>query len=262
MTFLGAAPAPADLGAVKYLFTDIDDTLTTGGRLLPETYQALWNLSDAGISVVPVTGGSAGWAEHIVRTWPVAAVIGESGALVLTLRDGRVTFEFWNDEKTQRERQVRHLAALQPILAGTGFEIAHDQPFRIADVAIDIGGHAPADIDALMTRIRETGARAVASSIHINTWIGDYDKRAMSERVLLKDFGVKPDDIQAVTAFVGDSRNDAPMFSFIRNSFGVGNIAPYLGELPRAPQWVARKAAGRGFADIARAMLDARNSPA
>ena len=148
------------------------------------------------------------------------------------------------------------------MLAGTGFEIAHDQAFRIADVAIDIAGHAPAAIDALMTRIRETGARAVASSIHINTWIGDYDKKAMSERILLKDFGVKAEDIPEVTAFVGDSRNDAPMFSFIRNSFGVGNIAPYLGDLPRAPQWVARKAAGRGFADIARAMLDARKDVA
>ena len=59
--FQGLAPAPEDLSAVQYLFTDIDDTLTTEGRLLPQTYKALWDLSEAGIRIVPVTGGSAGW---------------------------------------------------------------------------------------------------------------------------------------------------------------------------------------------------------
>ncbi|HEY4203237.1 MAG TPA: HAD-IIB family hydrolase [Devosiaceae bacterium] len=256
MTFLGPAPATADLSGVRYLFTDIDDTLTTGGRLLPQTYQALWDLSDAGIAVVPVTGGSAGWAEHIVRTWPVAAVIGESGAFVLTLDGRRVVTEFWDGEAIQRERQARHLHALGPLLGA--FAIAHDQEFRIADVAIDIAGHTPAEIDGILGRIRATGAKAVASSIHVNTWIGDYDKRAMSERLLHKHFNVPAADVAAQTAFVGDSRNDAPMFSFIRNSFGVGNIAPYLAELPRAPQWVARQAAGLGFADIARVLLQAK----
>lgn len=258
MTFLGPAPATSDLSAVRYLFTDIDDTLTTHGRLLPQTYQALWDLSDAGISVIPVTGGSAGWAEHIVRTWPVAAVIGESGAFVLTADRGKVVFEYWDDEATRRLRQRELLQRLVMMLSGTGFELAHDQQFRIADVAIDLAGHAPEEIDDLAKAIRATGARAVASSIHINTWIGDYDKRAMSERVLLKDFGVAPEDVARLTAFVGDSRNDAPMFSFIRNSFGVGNIAPYLAELPQAPAWVSRQPAGIGFADIAKVLLEAR----
>jgi HAD superfamily hydrolase (TIGR01484 family) len=258
MTFLNAAPPADELARVRYLFTDIDDTLTTGGRLLPETYQALWDLSAAGISIVPVTGGSAGWAEHIVRTWPVAAVVGESGAFALGLEGRKVAFEFWGDEQDQRERQRRHLAELAPLLDEEGFRLAHDQEFRLADVAIDIDGHQPAAINRLLSRIRDTGARAVASSIHVNTWIGDYDKRAMSERLLATRFHVPAPDVGAVTAFVGDSRNDAPMFSFIRNSFGVGNLTPYLDELPRPPRWIASRPAGHGFADIARAILAAR----
>jgi hypothetical protein len=40
MTFPGLAPRGEDLRNVRYLFTDIDDTLTTESRLLPRTYQS------------------------------------------------------------------------------------------------------------------------------------------------------------------------------------------------------------------------------
>ncbi|HTM78081.1 MAG TPA: HAD-IIB family hydrolase, partial [Devosia sp.] len=158
MSFLGAAPDRADLEGVRYLFTDIDDTLTTGGKLLPQTYQALWDLDAVGIAVVPVTGGSAGWCEHIIRTWPVAAAIAESGAIAMTQQGGRVAFEFWDSEAVQRQRQAEHLAAVTARL-GT-FRLAHDQPFRLADVAIDIAGHAHERIDALASEIRLSGANA------------------------------------------------------------------------------------------------------
>jgi hypothetical protein len=41
LTFLGLAPAVDELAGVRYLFTDVDDTPTTNGLLLPQTYQAL-----------------------------------------------------------------------------------------------------------------------------------------------------------------------------------------------------------------------------
>jgi len=258
MTFLGPAPSKEDLRGVRYLFTDIDDTLTTDGKLLPQTYQALWDLSAAGIAVVPVTGGSAGWCEHIVRTWPVAAAIAESGAVALTQRDGRVAFEFWEGERTQRERQADHLISIAETLRHRGtFQLAHDQPFRLADVAIDIAGYEREQIDALATEIRTSGATAAISSIHINTWIGTYDKRAMSDRVLQALYGLSLAQAGDAVCFVGDSRNDASMFSAIRNSFGVANIAPILKDLPVAPRWLSARPAGLGFSDIARALVSA-----
>ena len=65
-----------DASAIAGVFTDIDDTLTSDGRLTGEAYQALCALAAAGIVVVPVTGRSAGWAHMIAKTWPVRAVIG------------------------------------------------------------------------------------------------------------------------------------------------------------------------------------------
>ncbi|MBE7733750.1 HAD-IIB family hydrolase [Devosia faecipullorum] len=255
MTFRGSAPTSAQLQHVRCLFTDIDDTLTTSGRLLPQTYQALWDLHDCGIQVVPVTGGSAGWCEHIVRAWPVAAAIGESGAFMMTLDKGRVATEFWEDGALQARRQAEHRRAIEPLLGA--FRLAHDQQFRLADVAIDIAGQPGPDIEALAGQIRSHGAAVAISSIHINTWIGTYDKRTMSER-LLERLQISPDDIALSTAFVGDSRNDAPMFAFFSNTFGVANIIPVLDDIPTRPRWISERPAGLGFADIAQTLLAER----
>lgn len=260
MTFLGTAPRPEDLAGIRYLLTDIDDTLTTEGRLLPQTYAALWALHEAGIGVITVTGGSAGWCEHIVRAWPVVAAIGESGAFVMTAEHNRVAIEFWEDGVVQVERQRRHRAAIEPLL-GDHFRLAADQAFRLADVAIEIGGLERDEIDALAGRIKILGASVAISSIHINTWIGDYNKRTMSERVLRR-LGLDDADLRESVAFVGDSRNDAPMFSFVAQSFGVANIMPVLDLLPHRPRWISNSPAGLGFVDVAAAILAARQPAA
>ncbi|KQX40063.1 hydrolase [Devosia sp. Root436] len=257
MIFRGLAPLPEQLQGVRYLFTDIDDTLTTGGRLLPETYQALWDLHAAGIAVIPVTGGSAGWCEHIVRAWPVAAAIGESGALAMTLENGQVEMDFWDGEAVQAERQAQHLHMVEPLLQD--FVLARDQRFRLADLAIDITGRSRHDVDALADRIRALGARVAISSIHINSWIGNYDKQTMSER-LLRRLDIAQDEIGERTAFVGDSRNDAPMFGYFRNAFGVANILPVLDDIATKPRWISSRPAGLGFVDIARTMIAARGA--
>ena len=78
---------------IRYVLCDIDDTITTGGKLPAESYAALWRLHEAGYGVIPVTGRPAGWCDLIVRQWPVTAVVGENGAFVYYFRDGhRLTF--------------------------------------------------------------------------------------------------------------------------------------------------------------------------
>jgi|SRR5271165_270844 len=77
---LSLAPAET-LSRVRYVLTDMDDTLTHQGRLPPETFIALDRLRLAGLRVVPVTAAPAGWCEQMARMWPVDAVIGENGGL-------------------------------------------------------------------------------------------------------------------------------------------------------------------------------------
>ena len=66
--------------AMRGVLCDIDDTLTTAGRLTAGAYEAMELLQQAALPVVPITGRPAGWCDHIARLWPVAAVVGENGA--------------------------------------------------------------------------------------------------------------------------------------------------------------------------------------
>ena len=70
----------AHAAGLDVLFTDIDDTVTTDGRLTGAAYAALESLQASGVRVVPVTGRPAGWCDHIARMWPVDLVVGENGA--------------------------------------------------------------------------------------------------------------------------------------------------------------------------------------
>src|SRR5687768_13640663 len=84
---------PATLAKIRGVLTDIDETVSTEGRLTAEAYGALQDLKQAGLLVIPVTGRPAGWCDHIARFWPVDAVIGENGA-----------FWMWHDTKAGKLR--------------------------------------------------------------------------------------------------------------------------------------------------------------
>src|SRR5579863_7817278 len=88
---------PARLRKIRFVLTDMDDTLTFRGRLQSATYAAMEDLRSAGIVVVPVTAAPAGWCDLIARMWPVDAVIGENGGFYFRRDDDvrTVRREYW-----------------------------------------------------------------------------------------------------------------------------------------------------------------------
>ena len=83
-TMLPLADCPRDtLAAIEGVLTDIDETVSSHGRLTAEAYGAMEALKKAGFRVIPVTGRPAGWCDHIARFWPVDAVVGENGAFCM-----------------------------------------------------------------------------------------------------------------------------------------------------------------------------------
>lgn len=247
---------------IKYVLTDIDDTLTFEGRLPAVAYNALERLQQARIKVIPITGRPAGWCDHIARMWPVDGLIGENGAFYFYYdhTNRRMTRCFWRSAEQRREDQAQ-LAALQDkiLRAVPGCQVSMDQPYREADLAIDFCEDVaplPRDqVRRIVSLFESAGAVAKISSIHVNGWFGHYDKLAMTKRFFSEVLGVNLERQKESVIFSGDSPNDAPMFSFFPNGVGVANILRFAEDLEHAPTWVTREKGGYGFAEMVDILL-------
>ncbi|WKK18584.1 HAD-IIB family hydrolase [Achromobacter insolitus] len=268
MQALAAMPLTV-AAAVRVVLTDIDDTLTTEGRLPADAYAALERLEQAGIQVVPITGRPAGWCDHIARMWPVRAVVGENGAFYYAYdrQARRMTTHYWTDAASRQAGRRKLDAIRDRVLAEVpGAAVASDQDYRVADLAIDFCEDVPALPDTAITRIvqifEEAGAQAKVSSIHVNGWFGDYDKLTMTRTMFQREFGADVATALDSTLFIGDSPNDEPMFAYFPISVGVANIQAQLHRLTHRPAFVAAYHGGAGFVEMADRLLAARSSQA
>ena len=262
---LSAAP-PARLAALRWVLTDIDDTLTTDGRLSAAAYAALEQLQEAGLLVVPVTGRPAGWCDMIARFWPVAAVVGENGALWYAMDHAarRMRRHHVQDDATRLAARARlEMLAAEAMAQVPGSRIAADQPFRAFDVAVDFcedTGPLPlSEAERIADIFRAGGAMAKVSSIHVNAWIGEWDKLA-GLRHLFETLWQPLEEVLDRVAFLGDSPNDAPLFGAVPLSVGVANVAPFLPGIASPPAYVTAGAGGNGFVEFTKAVLAAKKN--
>jgi len=258
------ASMPADVRAgIRYVLTDIDDTLTTDGKLTADAYRALERLHDAGKIVVPVTGRPAGWCDHIARMWPVDAVVGENGAFFMRfdVAERKLVRRFAATDAERASIRQRLAAIGAAIVARVpGSALASDQHYRETDVAIDYCEDVPPLDASAVARIVELmqaeGMTAKVSSIHVNGWFGHYDKLAMTRVLFAEVFGHRLDDVRDAVLFAGDSPNDAPMFGYFRCAVGVANLARFLPQLAVKPAYMTTASAGAGFTEIADFLLE------
>jgi HAD superfamily hydrolase (TIGR01484 family) len=253
------------LAAVEGVLTDIDETVSTHGRLTGEAYGALEALKEAGFRVIPVTGRPAGWCDHIARFWPVDAVVGENGAFWMwhDHEAGKLRTRFVQDEAERAEGRRRlEVVRAQVLSEVPGAAIASDQPYRAADLAIDFCEDVPAlphdEIVRIVKIFEAHGAHAKVSSIHVNGWFGDYDKLTTSRLMMRELFGVDLEAERARYVFSGDSPNDAPMFGYFPNAVGVANVRDFAADMDHLPRWITTARSGAGFVELARTLLQAR----
>jgi HAD superfamily hydrolase (TIGR01484 family) len=255
-------------GAVRGVFTDIDDTITTDGRLTAGAYTAMERLRDAGIAVVPITGRPAGWCDHIARMWPVDGVVGENGAFYFCYdREARrMRRRYVDSDAVRAEKRIKLNALAQEILqAVPGAAISADQPYREADLAIDFREDVPPlpdeSIERIVALMNAAGATAKVSSIHVNGWFGTYDKLTMTRHFAADCLGVDLADAEQQYVFTGDSPNDGPMFDYFTHSIGVANVRDFEDRLTQPPAYVTKGAGGAGFEEVAARLLEARRQP-
>ncbi len=241
------------------LFTDVDDTLTWQGKMPVETFSALDALQKAGVKVVPITGGSSGWCDCMLRTWPIDTIIGENGAICMWMNEeGKLVRQFAaNDDERKGNSSRLEDIAIRVQQEVPEAEVSLDTAFRLTDIAFDIGQQCSLGqkkIDEIVAICLEMGANAKASSIHVNVWFGNVSKAHGAENLLKR---LDLSNQQAI--FIGDSPNDESMFSQFDVTIGVANIRRYLQGLPKIPTYITRQPGGYGFVELAEALFAAKS---
>jgi len=246
---------------IEYVLMDIDDTITTGGKLPPEAYAALWKLHRAGLKVVPITGRPAGWCDLIAREWPVDGVVGENGALVFWEEAGHVK-RLLHEHAVSNNNAVLQRIQERVLVEVPGCRIAGDQFARMFDLAIDFAEEEPhltlEDARRIKTICDQEGAVSKISSIHVNTWLGVYDKLGMAVRFLTEQFGYDDHTMRERVMFFGDSPNDEPMFAHFPQSVGVSSVIKYRHLINHLPGYITQAAGGEGFAEGVELLLARR----
>lgn len=260
------AESPDDIWRnVRGVFTDIDDTITTGGRVTADVFATMERLRAASLLVVPITGRPAGWCDMIARQWPVDAVVGENGAFYFRYDEVRrqMIRAYADSAEVLAHNRERLDAIREEVLREVpGAAVSADQPFRMSDLAIDFCEDVdplPGEkIDAIVAIFERHGATAKVSSIHVNGWFGDYDKLTMTKRLVAEQFAAELETGAGAFTFAGDSPNDAPMFAFFPHAVGVANLKEALERCTAAPAWITTAERGAGFVELAERILAAR----
>jgi hypothetical protein len=160
------------------------------------------------------------------------------------------------ERKSRRERLARLAERVRHVVPEA--VLTDDNDLRRSDMTWDVGERtklAAGPVRAIVGEIERAGARWTQSSVHLHATFDGDDKASGAVRFCARELGEEPGAVLARFAFVGDSGNDASCFAAFRVTFGVSNVRASLSRLTLAPRYVADRAMGAGFADIASAIV-------
>lgn len=243
---------------IKYIISDVDDTITKNGKLYPHVLEAIWRAKLSGRTIILVTGGSVGWSDCYIRQWPIDAVIAESGAVMLCHDSDGSIMQIINpviDKKMVMEKRRALLNYTSP------FPFSSDQCARFFDIAYDKKKMDHTEIKALKNTLIMFGANFSESSIHINAWFGNYDKKSSLKYFLPNVLGISEEDYLKNGIYLGDSYNDQPLFEYIPLSIGMHTVEDNRENFEILPQYITRGTSGDGWCEVIVSLLKERKAP-
>ena len=250
-----STPAPLDsapralLAGIRLIATDIDGTMTQGGRLDPAILPALLRLAQAGVQVMPVSGRPTGEILGLARYLPtIRRAIAENGA-TLVVPDAPVR---WLVPQPDRAQMLEVAALLGGI--GRPLVLAPDAFCRVADIAWLREDRSDADIEPLREVAQAHGMFLVWSSVHIHLAASPPDK-GVAVLQIAAELGYQPHEI----ATIGDAPNDVGLWQSQRFGLMVGTaeVLRQWDVLDHRPQWVTAPSA-RGWLALADLLCAAR----
>jgi HAD superfamily hydrolase (TIGR01484 family) len=257
----------ARLVNIRYVFTDIDDTLTTHGRLSSETLGLMEMLKQANVSVIPVTGRPAGWCHGLPRLWPIAGIVGENGACAYWVdpATGWQQALYWAEAQVRAaDRQRLDVIAVELLSQLPFAQAAQDQALRLGDICFDHAENrdplGQVEKHLIINYLKSAGCQTAISSIHIHGYFGERNKHSMTQRFISEVLRLSTEQVSEQSLYIGDSMNDEPMFAAFPLSLGVANIALVSDQLRHKPHFVTEASAGEGFNELARLILQAKKA--
>ena len=254
-----AYPLSELTGSVRALFSDVDGTVTTNGRVEATTYAALESLGEAGVAVILVTGRPAGWGQALMSLAPVAAVVSENGGVSFIRRGGKLEKIYGVPAAMLPEwRRRMHAAAVDVMTEVPGARFSSDSKYREVDLAIDWNEEvalSKEDAQQVVELLKREGFMAVRSSVHVNFGPPEFNKLSACKRVVSEVLGGDPADLSPYV-FVGDALNDASMFGGFPRSVGVANVSKWWDELTDKPTFLAPSAEGQGLREVVTRILE------
>jgi len=253
---LSQAIATDCLRKIRLVATDMDGTLTLGGKFTPDLLAAFRTLATSGVDVLIVTGRSAGWVNGLAHYLPVRGAIAENGGLC-----------YWGHQEdpefltplveplVHRAKLAQCFQQLQqrfPDLRESG-----DNRFRLTDWTFDVQGLSPEDLAQLAEQCAASGWGFTYSTVQCHIKPLAQEKSAGLQDVLRRQFpGLRPEEVVTV----GDSPNDESLFdtSLFPLSVGVANLRHYADRLAHRPAYLTAAAEGDGFAELVAAIAAAR----
>jgi len=265
------------------VFTDIDDTLTTNGTITPDALQALVDLKNAGLIVIPITGRPIGWCATFANgntaqgnaPWPIDAIVAENGAVAFAPRNlsknnlQRILNKRKQLSKTYQQSatmRTQNLTRMHQVAARVLREVplvrlSQDSGGRETDLAFDYNEHQhlpPEAVQQVLAILHDESMHTSVSSIHIHGCFCDFNKWQGACWLVQHLWGRSLAQELERWVFVGDSGNDQAMFQHFRHSVGVANIRHCAASLAHLPGYVTQAERGAGFAQVAQAILQAK----
>lgn len=235
------------LRQIRMLATDIDGTMTHGGRIPLRVLQAWQDAADAGLRVLLVTGRSAGEALGLARYLPHATwAVAENGA--------RLLIPDQPPELLVPPRPTEHLQQVARQIAGAKpLRPTADAFARQGDLAFERDGRTDHEVLQLRTRAAAEGVQLIWSSVHIHLSVHRPDK-GLAVLEVAKRWEVPATAI----ATIGDSHNDEGLWVPGRFGVTVGTAETAKLVLTQEPEWRTDAAGGDGWVEFVRVWLAAR----
>lgn len=242
-------PLPSKLdSSASLIISDVDDTITHRGKLLPSALEALYSAQAKGYRTILLSGGSAGWCEVYLRQWPVFMVIAESGAVLIYNDNNNICYQK-NPVITEQALNKREvlLNSIDPSF------LSSDQYARLYDIAVDLSKTDEEELEKIKKLAVGMGANYSRSSIHLNIWFGDYSKK----KGLLSFMALSGIDealLKQKSIYIGDAPNDEEMFSLIPLSVGMKSVYDMRQNFKTMPKYYTEGYGGDGFAAVIEAL--------